>query len=246
MEEYNNNIRAVTTIQKFIKKSYNIEKRLKSSEIVENFVKEVQGYHIIHNSPIKEAVWESVNENVVKKYLYVCDTAKGNHKSGKDMKIGCYDISNKSCKIDKGKINISSYRLTKVCNNKNHGILEEIVGEIHSRDKSFDYYSLLCREELEDGIKYYWCVVPKEYYIFDVSVQNLKKINGNGKNSDTIVGWKGKYCDIRFSMSSQLWYHFDFSQIKKFIICETFVKYKATLQYSDIYTLYSAVKSLSI
>ena len=74
------------------------------------------------------------------------------------MKIGIYNISNKSCKIEKNnKINISSYRLTKVCNVKDNGNIDHIIKEIESRDSSFQFYSLLCRQEYDDGIKYYWC-----------------------------------------------------------------------------------------
>ena len=36
----------------------------------------------------------------------------------------------------------------------------------------------------------------------------------------------GEHFDISFSMSSQLWFHFDFNKIKKFIVYETYIKYK--------------------
>lgn len=239
LDYYNENIEGIIKIQKICKQYNSLYRILTLQHIKENFENEIKGYHIINNQPIKEAVWEIINENIIKKYYNVSETACGNHKSGKDMKIGIHSISNKSCKIEKNKVNISSYRLTKVCNNKDNGITNEIIKEIENRDNSFHFYSLLCRQEYEYGIKYYWCIIPKTYYIFNICLQNFKKKYGSGKNKDKVVGWKGEYFDITFSMSSQLWFHFDFTKIKKFVIHETYIQYKNTLSYSDIYKLYN-------
>jgi hypothetical protein len=239
LKYYNENIKSIIKIQKFIREYNSLYIILSLQHIKKNFENEINGYHIINNQPIKEAVWEIINENIIKNYYNVSETSCGNHKSGKDMKIGIHNISNKSCKIDKNKVHISSYRLTKVCNNNNFGDINEIIKEIENRDNSFNFYSLLCREEYESGIKYYWCIIPKTYYIFNVCLQNFKNKYGSGKNKDKVTGWKGEYFDITFSMSSQLWFHFDFTKIKKFVIHETYINYKNTLTYSDIYKLYN-------
>lgn len=238
---YNENIESILKIQKYIIQKISLYNILHSHDIEESFYNEISGYHIINNQPIKESVWEIINENIIKNYYNVSETASGNHKSGKDMKIGIYNISNKSCKVEKNKINISSYRLTKVCNIIENGNIDEIIKEIKSRDNSFHFYSLLCREEYRYGIKYYWCIIPKSYYIFDIGIQKFNKKYGSGKNKNKVVGWKGDYFDITFSMSSQLWFHFDFGKIKKFIIYEIYIKYKDTLSYSDIYKLYTNI-----
>ena len=45
---------------------------------------------------------------------------------------------------------------------------------------------------------------------------NIKK-GKIGKNKGKNIGWESNFYDITFSMSSQLWFHFDFEDIKKFI-----------------------------
>ena len=169
------------------------------------------------------------------------ETSRGSHVSGKDMKIGMHDVSNKSCTIEKNKVHISSYRLTSVCNNKDNGNVHDILHEIKKRDSSFQLYSLLCRQEYEHGIHYYWCVIPKTYYVLNAPLQQWKKKYGIRTQKDKVVGWKGEYCDITFSMSSQLWFHFDFCKIKQFVLHDIYIGYTDTtdtLSYSDIYTLY--------
>lgn len=145
LDYYNKHIQSVLKIQKWIK--YNILSiytLLKSNEIQKKFEYEVKGFHMIHKQPIKESIWERINENVIRAHCNVTDIACGNHKSGKDMKINNWNISNKSCKIEKNnRINISSYRLSTVCNNKNIGCKKDIIEEIERRDSTFDYYSLL-------------------------------------------------------------------------------------------------------
>ena len=57
-----------------------------------------------------------------------------------------------------------------------------------------------------------------------------------GKNKGNIVGWESKYCDITFSMSSQLWYKFDINEIKKYKVCQTTIdNSKSKINYSQIF-----------
>ena len=136
--------------------------------IKENFSNEIRGYHLINSAPIKESVWEEINCNIVNKILSVTDKANGNHVSGKDNKYHKWNISNKSTKIDCKLVKISSYRLTSVCTDKEPGEKEKIIDEIESRDKSFDYYSILLRKEEDNYIEYNWYIIPKDYYIFKI------------------------------------------------------------------------------
>ena len=214
--------------------------KLKQENVSQRFQKEVQGYHLICEAPIKEALWEEINKNIASCVCDVKDEAKGNHKSGKDMQFDDFGISMKSAKLDKKKISISSYRLTTVCSDKNPGEPTEIVKEINKRDSSFQYYSILLREELEGNIlQYYWCVIPKTSPLFNIVETDFKpKMGKTGKNKGTQVGWETKYISISFSMSSQLWIHFTFDDIKQYIISSIKVdNSNQKISYSDIFKI---------
>jgi hypothetical protein len=103
----NNNILLIQkNLRRYMSNNNNIFYCLKSKDIFKEFKNNVKGYHMINNSPIKEAVWEDLNVDIVKHKCTVTDFANGNHKSGKDNKFNNWNISNKTCKIDKnGKIN---------------------------------------------------------------------------------------------------------------------------------------------
>ena len=216
--------------------------KLKQDNVSQKFQKEVQGYHLICEAPIKEALWEEINKNIAGCVCDVKDEAKGNHKSGKDMQFDEFGISMKSSKMEKNKISISSYRLTTVCSDKNPGIPAEIVKEISQRDSSFEYYSVLLREELEDNIiDYYWCVIPKTCPIFNISANDLQpKMGKTGKNKGVQVGWETKYISITFSMSSQLWIHLTFDDIKSYVVSNVKVSNSnKKISYTDIFNIKS-------
>ena len=240
--EINRLIKFQSIIRRFISNKNNIFLKFKSEKIKQEFRNEIKGYHLINSSPIKESVWEEINRNIVRNECIITEEANGNHLSGKDNKFDCWTISNKTCKIEKNKnINISSYRLTTVCNDKSPGNKDNIIKEIEKRDNNFEYYSILLRKENKDSIIYYWCIVPKDYYIFNIKNYNLEaKIGKKGIKKDNIVGWKSKYCDITFSMSSQLWYHFKLNDIKKYIIDTIQIDIMCPkITYSQIYKLYN-------
>jgi hypothetical protein len=239
------NSNSATKIQSYWR-SYNSRKNniysvFRSKAVVEKCKKEIIGYHIINNEPIKEAPWEEINCNIVAGVCAVSDEANGNHKSGKDNRFNNWNISNKTAKIAKSNVNISSYRLSSVCNSKECGDIKKIVKEIELRDSSFDYYSILLREHINSNIIYKWCIIPKDYYIFSPTRYTWdKKYGKQGSKKGLQVGWQSKYMDITFSMSSQLWFHFKIKDIEKYIICEVNVDPTTLpkLTYSQIYDTY--------
>lgn len=198
---------------------YSAKKKFKKLQLIFNDV--LVGYHMINRTPIKETVWEEINCDIVSSLCCVTDEANGNHKSGKDNRFDNLNISNKSSKTDGVNVSISSYRLSSVCSDKVQGNEKDIIDEIEKRDKSFDYYSFLIRNEKENSIiEYIWYVIPKNYYLFKID-KLTPKIGKIGKKKGEIVGWQSKYCDITFSMSSQLWYKFNINDIEKFKVCYT-------------------------
>ena len=236
-------------IRRYITQKNNIFMRFKKTRVKNSFKKEIWGYHLINQTPIKESVWEEINRNIVRDVCVISDCANGNHLSGKDNKFDNWNISNKTAKVENnGKINISSYRLTSVCNNRSVGNKNDILDEISKRDKSYEYYSILLRKEMSDKIIYSWCIIPKKYYVFNLMSQKFtEKIGQRGKNKDKVVGWKGETFDITFSMSSQLWFHFNYESIKKYIIDEVTVDLnKSKLTYSDIFDLYVKKNSFKV
>lgn len=241
-------VRLQSVVRRYVSNTTNIYKKFKNPQIIKNFENELRGYHLMNKSPLKESLWEEVNTNIVRDYCTIADEANGNHLSGKDNKYDMWNISNKTCKIEKnGKISISSYRLSSICSNKDPSTKEKIVEEIHKRDSNFDYYSILVRQEDKNIITYMWCVIPKDYYIFNVENQEfIPKLGKQKRSQGQNVGWTGKYFDINFSMSSQLWYHFNFDDIKQFVLAKVTIPIPQTpLTYSQIYKLVSQPQQVS-
>jgi hypothetical protein len=210
-----------------------------------NFKKCIKGYHLINSSPINETIWEELNDIIfVSLGIKVYSKSKGSHLSGMDINCSFGKISNKSAKYSNNKKNtdISSYRLTTICSEKNCGTYTEIIKEINKR-KNFDYYSLIIRHEISysENIIYDWLLIPSNYIIFDPSSYTWEPTIGKkGKNKDIQIGWNtnkinGCNMSIIFSMSSQLWIHIEMTEeIKKFIIATAEVKNKPIYNYIDI------------
>ena len=162
------------------------------------------------------------------------------------MDINCSlgRISNKSAKYSKNKksIDISSYRLTGVCSEKECGTSTEIIKEINKR-KNFDYYSLIVRDESHnENICYDWLLIPSNHLILNPSSYDWQpKIGKIGKNKNTQVGWNtnkinGCKMSITFSMSSQLWIHIEMTEeIKNFIVASAVVENKPKYNYIDLF-----------
>ena len=201
----------------------------KFSDVMDITFKEyVVGYHLIHSSPINETTWEEGNVEIFSSVgMDIYSKSDGSHLSGMDIHCSLGRISNKSAKYSRNKksIDISSYRLTTVCSEKNCGTPTEIIEEINKR-KNFDYYSLIIRDESDNkNISYDWLWIPSNTPILDPSSYTWEPTIGKkGKNKDTQIGWNtnkmnGCIMSVTFSMSSQLWIHIEMSEeIKKFII----------------------------
>lgn len=212
-----NIIRIQSQIRTFLSKNSDIYSVLKKNNVQQIFEDEISGYHMTSKNPLKESMWEEINANIMRSFCLVSEEAHGNHKSGIDNKFGDWKISNKTAKIGNNKrLDISSYRLTAVSKTDD---IKKIVGEILKRDASYDYYSILIRNELsENDLKYTWVLVPKEYYTFNPKKYKwMHKIGRAGK----VTGWKSNYMDITDSMSSQLWFHMNFTDIERFVVASS-------------------------
>jgi hypothetical protein len=223
-----------------------IEKFCDKKLIEENFKKCVKGYHLINSSPIIEKIWEDLNATIFTSVgIEVLSKSDGSHLPGMDINCAMGGISNKSGKYanQKKSIDISSYRLTTVCNAKNFGTPQEIIQEINSR-KNFDYYSFIIRDENSgdsNQISYDWLLIPSNYLVLDPSSYTWEPTIGKrGKNKDTQVGWNtneinGCKMSITFSMSSQLWMHINITEeIKKFIVASATVNNNPSYNYIQI------------
>ena len=209
-----------------------------------NFTKCVKGYHLVNSSSINETIWEDINAMLFTSLgIDVYSKSDGSHSSGMDINCLLGRISNKSAKysIKKKSIDISSYRLTTVCSEKNCGTPSTIIEEINKR-KNFEYYSFIVRDEsCNETISYDWLLIPSNYYALDPSSYVWKPTIGKrGKNKDTQTGWNtneinGCRMSITFSMSSQLWIHIEMTEdIKKFIIASAVVENKPKYNYIEL------------
>lgn len=214
--------------------------------IADNFNKAIKGYHLMNSSPVNETVWEDLNSMIyTSSGIDVYSKSDGSHLPGMDIHCSLGKLSNKSAKYgssQKRSIDISSYRLTTVCSEKNCGTAAEIVEEITKR-KIFDYYSIIVRDEStdKDHIGYDWLLIPSNYIALDPSSYTWEPTIGKrGKNKDTQVGWNtneinGCKMSITFSMSSQLWMHIEMTEdIKKFIVASTVASNKPSYNYIQI------------
>jgi len=210
-----------------------------------NFKKCVKCYHLINSSSINEKIWEDINAVIFSSLgIEIYSKSDGSHLSGMDINSSLGRISNKSAKYSKNKksIDISSYRLTTVCSEKNCGTPAEIIDEINKRE-NFDYYSFIVRDETDnDTISYDWLLIPSNHIVLDPSSYIWEPTIGKrGKNKDTQVGWNtneinGSKMSITFSMSSQLWMHIEMTEeIKKFIIASAIVENKQKYNYIDLF-----------
>jgi hypothetical protein len=222
-----------------------LEEVCENMELIDiNFKKCVQGYHLINSSIIKESVWEDINSLIFSSVgIEVYSQSDGSHQPGMDINCSLGGISNKSAKYGphNSSFDISSYRLTTVCSEKNIGTPEEICAEINKR-KNFDYYSIILRDESISEKKIYeWMLIPSNYFAVDPYSYAWEPIIGQrGKNKGSQVGWRtntinGCSMSITFSMSSQLWMHVEMTEeIKKFIVARAEVSSKPTYNYITI------------
>lgn len=209
-----------------------------------NFTKCVKGYHLINDDPIKESPWEDINAIVLNASgCAVNSQSDGSHKPGADLYCLLGSFSNKSTQYLKGNntFEISSYRLTTVCSDKNPGDIETIITEINKR-KNFTFYSIIVRQEIDQQILYDWYLIPSDFPALNPASYNWhQKIGKKGKNKDGITGWEtdkvnGSSMSISFSMSSQLWIHVNITEdIKKYIVGSCIVNRGRKYNYIQLY-----------
>lgn len=215
--------------------------KLKGSDVGMRFQEVIRVHFALTRHPIQGTIWENIKCKILEKSFHICEQANGGHKSGKDNRVDNFNMSDKTAKIDKNDdiLNISSYRLTTVCDAKKTGDVNEIVREIEDRDKSFDFFSILVKNDNNNSTTYEWYVVPKDYYIFKIVPNDLReKVGKKGKNKDENVGWEWEHGDITFSMSSQLWYKFDINLIQQFRIHSVELNHNSPIvDYSTLFNL---------
>lgn len=210
--------------------------------LASNFEKCVKGYHLLNDEPIKEAVWEDINAQVlVASGCSVESKSSGSHKPGADISCSLGSFSNKSTQYEGDGFKISSYRLTSVCSDKNPGKPEEILAEINKR-KNFEYYSIIVRKDSPQEIQYDWYLIPSDYAAFNpASYEWQPKIGKIGKNKGSATGWEtntvnGSSMSITFSMSSQLWLDIKLTEeMKKFCISSVNVKKGRKYNYIQLF-----------
>lgn len=205
-----------------------------------NFKYAVQGYHIVNKEPIKEARWEEICEQIFLKCDVKVKSLSGSHMSGCDLRTSIGNFSNKSGKIDNGKLFISSYRLTTVCDINNVGNSNTINAEINIRNASYDSYSIIARNSENN---YYWYIIPKNHMSFQLGVWT-PSYSTRGANKGNQNGWKLSENDnikatIKFSMSSQLWWNVRIQDIVEFMIAS--VKIDTTEQKIDYIDLFKSL-----
>lgn len=209
------------------KRETNIFLQFKRKIIIDMFDKTIKGWHTLNRFPIKEKIWEDVNSQVMEIIGNIRGLDAGSHLSGKDLNYMHWGLSNKTIKEENGNIKLSSYRLTKVCKSGYPGEIEEILEEINRRSSSYDFYSLLLRDNDEGKILYEWYIIPKYYYIVDHNMAEWQHMLGKlARNKNEVIGWEGivnknRLFEIRFSMSSQFWITIDKSKISKFLITKS-------------------------
>lgn len=217
-----------------------------SPEVIQGFKKYfkrcIRGYHLINLDPIKEAVWESINSQVLMHSGgTIYEKSSGSHSPGSDISSSIGNFSNKSVKYESAKhdhFNISSYRLTTVCSADSPGNISEIIAEINKR-KNFQYYSIIARDESPDNIYYDWFILPADHPALDPESYTWEPMMGKrGKKKDIQVGWNtnvvnGSSMSISFSMSSQLWISVTITDEMKdqYIVATTQVKKQIMMDY---------------
>lgn len=211
------------------------------NELKEFFIHATTGFHFVHSEPIKESIWEEMNVDIFKRMnIPIFYISNGSHKPGADIICELGSFSNKTCSYTNKKrdiLNISSFRLTSVCNSKEIGSVDEIKEKIKSLC-NYEYYSILSRFEDDDFYYYDWFLIPSNLPCFNIS--NYEFIPMFSK-SGSQTGWKfmndeGCTMTITFSMSSQLWMKIKLTpDLKQYIIASSKCKKEKKVDYIDVY-----------
>ena len=139
----------------------------------------------------------------------------GSHKKGGDISTDNESYSIKSSKIQNGKLNISSFRLTRYDND-----IDAMIYFIDNDGKNFDKYFVLARNETVDQIKYSFYILPSNVF----TATDMKWVDTKNKK-DKITGWNTIDNDdvklkIVKSMSNQLWIEINTDFVKEHLAFE--------------------------
>jgi hypothetical protein len=218
--------------------------------LAENFSKCIQGHHLLYNTPVKESIWEEVEEMILTCSGYtVSDMANGGHASGADKSCeGLGKLSDKTGKYEGSNskvLKISSYRMTTVCGPGHDGTQEEICAEIGKR-KNFDYYSIAARSDVAGGYVYDWYLFPSTMAAFDPATYAWTPTTGQrGKNKSNVNGWKtnvvdGSSMSISYAASSQLWMSLAMTaEVKSHLIASQKVTIGRTMTLVDLFNAHT-------
>jgi len=139
----------------------------------------------------------------------------GSHKKGADISTELENYSIKSSKLDKGKLNISSFRLTRFEDD-----LNKMTNFIDNDGKNFDKYFVLARNENNEQINYSFYILPADIF----TATNMVWVETKNKKNK-ITGWNTINNDviklkIVKSMSNQLWIEIDKNYVEEFLAFE--------------------------
>ena len=169
-------------------------------------------------------------------------TVTGSHQSGTDITCSFGSLANTTSVYggDGSFFPMSSYRLTSVCSLGQPGAITDVLKEIDRRS-SFDFHSVLVRNQKLDQPYYDWYLLPRFYgglnphqYIWSYS------IGQRGRYAGQVIGWEsnvvnGSSMSIRFNMSSQLWTKLHVTpEMKQYRIASCVVNRHRRLSYIEL------------
>jgi len=179
---------------------------LKSATFRRYLTDTIKGYHVINEAPIKEAVWENILTQALKRSAIPFTWNCGGHQSGADVVINdSVGISCKSCKDSKTHLKISSYRMTK-CNSP-----ADFVQCIDHDRANFAFYGIITRAEDPEHTTYAIYMIPSELVkAGDLEWTEVMNRNKTAVNKTAVTEWKSNTVDgvqmsVKKSMSNQLW-----------------------------------------
>lgn len=146
---------------------------------------------------IKEATWEFLLAEAARASGESTTWSVGSHKPGGDVVIGETNLSCKTCKMERGLLKISSYRLTRVCTTDTP---DDLIHEIDEKRNDFQEYCVLARTMVGPRVTGYRVYRIPSARLKAGALSWRKEPNGN---------WTGTgeefTMSILKSMSYQLW-----------------------------------------
>jgi len=203
---------------------------LRTTKFAQELEKTIRGYHMVNDVPIKEAVWESVLAQSLRRADCANTWKQGGHQSGMDILIGDQGISCKTTKMGRTSFKVSSFRMTK-CNTG-----EEFTEEIDVKRNNYSHYCVLARTEYAEELVYDVYVIPSS------KVKATPKTWKEYKNkSGKITKWDTDNKDgygmmVSATMSNQLWIVLQKSAFEEFrTIKDIKIKLGQEMDYASLF-----------